>query len=379
MTRVVATLVTVACWCGAARLEASSIVITAINPLANGKPVQTYAISGDGQFVVGTQESTAPNTLQYGFRASSSGASEGLGDLPPWSPYHSGDHTVGYGISGDGSMVVGRSNDTAFVWTSSGGIQALPTLPLAGTSWATGISSSGGTISGTVWMGTPTSPRAVRWDGSAAPALLDLPVGRAYSYAWATSGDGQVVVGDAEGVAVRWASDGSAQVLGSGVAYAANLDGSLCVGTSLIGGSYRAVSWDAAGTMSLLGSLGSQSRALGISEDGNVVVGSYGGFYDAFLWTPALGMVDLTTWLIAQGVDLTGWDLERATAVSRDGTAITGWGVYNGQYASWVVTGLNLSPVAVPSSGGIGVMLCCWDMFRPRRRRRQRSRAATVV
>lgn len=377
MTRVVATLAMVACWCVAPRLEASAIVITVINPLANSRPVQTYAISGDGQYVVGTQESTAANTLQYGFRANSSGASAGLGHLPPSG--FSGDHTVGYGISGDGSMVVGRSNDAAFVWTSPGGIQALPTLPLAGTSWATGISSSGGTISGTVWMGTPTSPRAVRWDGGSAPALLDLPVGRAYSYAWATSGDGRVVVGDAEGVAVRWASDGSAQVLGTGVAYAANLDGSLCVGTSLIGGSYRAVSWDAAGTMSLLGSLGSQSRALGISEDGNVVVGSYGGFYDAFLWTPALGMVDLTTWLIAQGVDLTGWDLERATAVSRDGTAITGWGVYNGQYASWVVSGLNLSPVAVPGSSGIGVMLCCWDVFRLRRRRRQQSRAPTVA
>ncbi len=51
-----------------------------------------------------------------------------------------------------------------------------------------------------------------------------------------------------------------------------------------------------------------------------------GGLERAFLWTPALGMVDLHTYLPTIGFDLNGWTLEHATAISADGTSITGFG-----------------------------------------------------
>lgn len=71
--------------------------------------------------------------------------------------------------------------------------------------------------------------------------------------------------------------------------------------------------------------------ATGVSADGNVVVGGavygYNVFSheeDAFVWDPTNGMRRLSDALTAQGVDLTGWTLESANAVSALGDKILG-------------------------------------------------------
>lgn len=71
--------------------------------------------------------------------------------------------------------------------------------------------------------------------------------------------------------------------------------------------------------------------ATGVSADGNVVVGGAVYHYnvytpeeDAFIWDPTNGMRRLSDALTAQGVDLTGWTLESANAVSALGDKILG-------------------------------------------------------
>ena len=58
---------------------------------------------------------------------------------------------------------------------------------------------------------------------------------------------------------------------------------------------------------------------------------------EAFRWTEADGIQPLQDLLEAQGVDLTGWVLREARAVSADGTTIVGTGVSpEGNIEGWV-------------------------------------------
>jgi len=55
------------------------------------------------------------------------------------------------------------------------------------------------------------------------------------------------------------------------------------------------------------------------------------------MWKASLSTVDLNTYLAAHGVDLTGWTLNEARAVSADGRTIAGNGTHNGVREAWVV------------------------------------------
>jgi hypothetical protein len=48
-------------------------------------------------------------------------------------------------------------------------------------------------------------------------------------------------------------------------------------------------------------------------------------------------MLLLDDYLRGRGVDLTGWRLGSATAVSGEGTIIAGWGFHDGFIEGWVV------------------------------------------
>ena len=77
-----------------------------------------------------------------------------------------------------------------------------------------------------------------------------------------------------------------------------------------------------------------QSFALAVSEDGNTIVGNSGignggGIVDAFIWTPATGMVFLVG-LRGEALGVTipdGFTLYRANAISADGLTIAGQGI----------------------------------------------------
>ncbi len=107
--------------------------------------------------------------------------------------------------------------------------------------------------------------------------------------------------------------------------------------------------WTSGGSMQDLGVLsgGSSSLVFAICGDGSTVAGS--GDSAAFFWAPALGMVDLNTYLATLGIDLTGWTLDIARGISADGSTIAGDGTFNGEGRSSVITG-------VPTPGAVGLL-----------------------
>ena len=80
--------------------------------------------------------------------------------------------------------------------------------------------------------------------------------------------------------------------------------------------------------------------ALGVSEDGSVVVG-YGNSAngnEAFIWNSSQGMRNLKQVLTNDyGLNLTGWTLSEATGISADGLSIVGWGINpSGNNEAWL-------------------------------------------
>ena len=168
----------------------------------------------------------------------------------------------------------------------------------------------------------------------------DLDGGMFHSEAYGVSADGSVVVGrgnSAQGFeAFRWQND---VMIGLG---------------DLDGGSFY--SW-----------------AQGVSADGSVVVGhSFSTSHlEAFIWEETSGMRSLQDVLTGDyGVDLTGWWLRTAQAISDDGRTIVGYGDNpDGNIEAWMV---KLDIIPEPSTliiwsllGAFGLAAGCW-----RRRRR---------
>jgi len=384
---------------------ASAASFTPLGDLPGGATESTATgVSADGAVVVGFSNSSV--AAPEAFRWTVTGGLQGLGDLSGGLA-----RSQATGVSGDGGIVVGFSNSSvaapeAFVWTAAGGLRGLGRLsggvaPLF--SEALAISADGSTIVG---RGTSTAGTAgrVAWfsdapDGALA-GLGDLTGGGApESAATAVSADGSVAVGwgnDTNGQkAVRWSlPGGSAQLIGvgdlpgGGAAFAAatgvSADGSVVVGFSNSTlGTPEAFVWDAAGGLRGLGFLPGglpQSQATGVSGDGTLVVGwSNTGTNrtgtEAFIWDAAHGMRLLEDVLTAEGVDLVGWDLVEANAISRDGTTIVGQALNPGGVLEGFVA---VIPVPEPErlALGLAALLTTTCVTGWRRRSRRPARIA---
>ena len=196
-----------------------------------------------------------------------------------------GDWSSAFGVSADGSVVVGRSRNStgqeiAFRWTALGGMQPLDSRIEEITDF---------TPDGSVLVGyyrVNWEERAFRWTVSGGIQDLGTLPGGDRSEAYAVSADGSVVVGRARNAAGQW----------------------------------RAFRWTQATGMQDLGTLGGySSMANDVSADGSVVVGyavNADGLERAFRWTEAGGMQDL-------GV-LPNYDEGYAVAVSADGQVVLG-------------------------------------------------------
>ena len=116
-------------------------------------------------------------------------------------------------------------------------------------------------------------------------------------------------------------------------------DGATVVGR---GNGNEAFLWTAGGGMVGLGDLPGgefSSIARGVSADGATVVGQGSSVIgqEAFLWTSQDGMRRLQDVLTVDlGLDLTGWTLRDARAVTPDGLTIVGWGTRNGTTEAFV-------------------------------------------
>ena len=284
-------------------------------------------------------------------QAHAQGASfEGLGFLAGGS--FGGDPTLysnANGVSVDGSVVVGNSLNAsgegeAFRWTAGGGMQGLGDLP-GGifSSGASDVSDHGSVIVGQ--GNSENGSEAFRWTAvGGMQGLGDLPGSDFSNHTTGASADGAVVVGASDGAiwieAFRWTAAGGMQGLGyisgggdnpASRAQGVSADGSVVVGYSIGASGYEPFRWTAGGGMVGLGRLSGfpSSLATGVSADGSVIVGysiNASGI-EAFVWTQASGMRRLHDVLTAQGIDLAGWTLLSAQAVSDDGTVIVGTGL----------------------------------------------------
>src|SRR5262245_7318096 len=341
---------------GATAVRAQSFA--GVGFLPGGTQSGASHVSRDGSVVVGTASNHA-------FRWTAALGMVDLGTLP------GGTFSWGADVSDDGSVVVGSGDSTlgtrVFRWTSAGGMVDLG-LPLDGggdveaaNSFGVAVSGSGAAIAG---FSDPVN-QALRWtSGGGMVSLGTLRGGGGYSIAYDCSFNGSVIVGESTGDvndhAFRWTEGYGLEDLGTmpggtlSRGRGVSADGNVVVGWGSTGiAGIRAFRWTSAvGMVSLGAPTGMGSRASGVSGNGQVVVGVITSPDHAMLWTPTLGMVDLNMYLPTLHLNLTGWTLTSANAVSADGLTIVGTGTHNGRTEGWVAR--LPSPAAaggVPESG----------------------------
>jgi probable HAF family extracellular repeat protein len=319
------------------------------------------AVSDNGNVVVGIGGRAEDGYLEA-WRWTPADGIEGLGDLPGWDggtdyAFESSAH----GVAGNGTVVVGtgRSNngDEAFRWTPHEGLVALGALP------GPQVNSFGAAANrnGQVIVGSSASImgwQAFRWTarrGMQPLGTLGGPIIESHGYA--VSADGNVVVGLSASAtgweAFRWTPRGGMEGLGQlgastwTEAAAVSADGDTVVGYARTGSRFEAFRWQRGTGMEGLGDLpggNTISMAFGVSGDGKVVVGASEtsnpyGMGDAFIWDKTNGMRLLQAVLTDEyRVDLAGWKLTQAYAISPDGRSIVGHGTNpDGENEAWLV------------------------------------------
>jgi probable HAF family extracellular repeat protein len=230
------------------------------------------------------------------------------------------------------------------------------------------VSGDGSVIVGLAWV-MPSGAHGFRW--SAGTGMVDLGSLQGLSSRASTvSGDGNVVAGwDANPRqdsqynywrgAIWWQG---LERLMNPFGWIGQVEGVNNVGSVLVGRvspvspthAYRFTTWD--GRVVELGALPRNpggapgpglgpnyediSIAYGVSDDGDTVVGSsgYQPPLDAFVWTPATGMVKASDYLKSKGVSgFDGWTLVVANSVSPNGKIIAGTGINpRGLVEGWI-------------------------------------------
>jgi len=228
-------------------------------------------------------------------------------------------------LSADGRVVVGQSNGRAFRWTLESGLQSLGFLE-DGTPLGRAFATSG---DGSIVVGSNyfAEQDAFRWTAEAGATSLV-----SYGTGYGMTRDGRVVVG--AGVigyrdeAFRWSEETGLRVLPSlgfgawNAAYSISDNGRVIAGQSGSGGG-QAVIWVDGGQPRLLGELSGHTRSYGsdVSSGGDFVVGTSqsrdGQSDEAFIWSEGTGMLGLG--------DLPGGAVRSgALAVTADGQTVVG-------------------------------------------------------
>lgn len=334
----------------------ASLSFTPLGDLPGGTTNSAaYGVSADGTVVVGASFTATGITA---FTWTQGG---GMVALPVLA---GGTGAIAYAVSGNGAVAVGFSDSAsgqqACVW-SNGQVAGLGDLAGgAFASLARDVSDDGLVIVG---YGTSASGReAFRWSGGTMTGLGDLAGGSYQSEANAVTPDGTRVTGYGTAANQRiftWDSvNGMQDYYAAALAYAISFDGSQLAGhinatyviPDIITLNYhRATRWNG-GTATVIGpeSSGSlvDSTFYGLTPDAALAVGTFknaSGPYYAVSHDAFNGVRNLRDLLITNGVDMTGWELTAATAISADGSVVVGYGTNpNGQQEAWVIQGFGL-------------------------------------
>jgi probable HAF family extracellular repeat protein len=317
---------------------------------------KALGISGNGSVVVGYSDSNPPTgSVREAFYWTRENGMTGLGDLD------GGEFlSVANGASFDGSVIVGEARSStgeeAFRWTSETGMSGFGSR-----SSANDVSADGAVVVG--WKEGLSNYEAFRWTEATGMVGLDTVSGAVQSFAEAVSADGQIVAGRTNTEGFRWTEATGMTGLGDlggslpfpvSEAYGISADGLI-----IVGGARNAVDRDEAfrcneiGGMEGLGILPIQdfNAAADASADGSIVVGLPGNFTggEAFIWDENHGLRSLQSVLENDfNLDLTGWVLIAATAISDDGNIIVGFGTNpDGITEGWVVS---LADTPVPGT-----------------------------
>ena len=350
-----------------AALTASAASFQGLSDLPGGAfSSRANSVSADGTTVVGAGNVDVTKSYSNGeaFRWTSSTGMVGLGDFPDSNLNPNGRGSYALGVSGDGSIVVGSGSSPdaipvqAFRWTDSTGIAGIGYLTAEPYSEAAAISADGTTI-----VGTGRSYEAFRWtQPTGMVGLGGLLGGDGSSGARAVSADGSVIAGGAKSALGNepfiWTQATGMVGLGNlaggtyldASALGISPEGNVVVGFSNSSNApspfYEAFRWSQATGMVGLGDLPGGaflSEASATSSNGEVVVG-YGTTdtgQTAFIWDSAYGMRNLQQVLVdlGSGSELTGWSLLNATGVSTDGRTIVGYGTNpDGNTEAWIAT-----------------------------------------
>src|SRR3954463_145994 len=227
----------------------------------------------------------------------------------------------------DAGQVAGSMNTQtamhAFLWTQTGGVRDLGTLPGDSSSAAFAVNNTGwvvGSSSGS------SGTHAVLWNPQSQPTDIGNIGGSSETQAFALNDNNDVVgaSGTADNVhAFLWSKTGGMRDLGmlagdtSSQAFAVNKNGQV-VGISSSGNGSRAFLWTQSSGMQNLGGFsgGNYSEAMGINDAGEVVGSSSSNLgLRAFLWDASNGLRDLNT-LIPSSSNLV---LTGAVAINNNG------------------------------------------------------------
>jgi probable HAF family extracellular repeat protein len=293
-----------------------------------------------------------------------------------------------YGVSADGSTVVGLASTGSFTWTASAGTQDSFLSP-PGVAYA--VASDGTTMAGYTFAQSPVS---TRWTAHGAQQLFEPDSWSGGSRKnFDISADGSVIVTfrriDDEQLTrpIRWTETGGAEVIPlpatalGGLAQGVSSNGTFVVGYA----GYRSdidppnseavgFRWSEAEGYVELGSLAEVRDDLTIayaaSADGSVVVGqSRDDALEAraFIWDQMHGIRNLQQVLIDDfGLDLTGWTLTDAMDISDDGLTIIGRGFYGpeNQVKGWIATVPEPSTFLIASMAALGIFCHCYTRRR---------------
>ncbi len=239
-----------------------------------------------------------------------------------------------HGVSADGGVVAGwagvYSPHYAWRWTADSGMVALPPLVSGRDCEVWGLSGDGSVVVGTGFVDGNNDYRGF-WRRGDSLIILGTLGGRV-SWAYAASKDGSAVAGSAEhssgyNHAFRWTPDSGMQDLGvlpgalRSVGRAISLDGGVVVGWSGFENMiHHAFRWENGQMVDIHNPSFDQSEGIGVSGDGQVAVGAWGPQSMTpcrpFRWTQTTGMHDLGT---------LGGEWGEAWAANYDGSIVVGW------------------------------------------------------